>query len=234
MKKFSALALLASAIASTHAVAADSSLAGLYVGGNLGIATPTMTLEDSDCWYNCSAYTLNPSGLTYGLQVGQNFVNGSLLLGWSLDYNLASIDETYDYGFYTGPNDDMRIESEFKSALSLRGKAGMVVDKTAVVLSFGPAQGDFETTFSDRNNNLSNPGVWDRATLDDTVNGFVYGLGIEHAWSDTLLVSVDLSKYDFEGEDGLVIENPSATQSNYKVKFLNSLDTVRVSANYKF
>lgn len=229
--KMAVIAVLTS-LASSVAMA-DDNLAGFYVGGNIGIGAPSMTVEDSDCWYNCSAYTQRPTGLTYGLQVGQNIVSGSLIMGWSLDYNMGSLDETFDYGYGNGTNDDMRIESEFKSAMSLRVKAGVVVGNTAIAVNFGPARADFESSFSDRNGQAGNPAAWDTARFDDSSSGYVYGVGVEHTFTPNLLVGMDISKYSFDTEEKTVIQS-NGTNSGSKVKFVNSLDTFRVSANYKF
>lgn len=229
--KLAVVAVLTSLASSV--VIADDNLAGFYAGANIGIGAPSMTVEDSDCWYNCSAYTQRPTGLTYGIQVGQNIVSGNLLLGWALDYNLGSLDEAFDYGYYNGTNEDMRIESEFKSALSLRVKAGLVVGDTAIAVNFGPARADFESTFTDRNNQAGNPAAWDKASFDDSSSGYVFGVGVEHAFSPNLLVGMDISKYSFDAEEKTVI-NSAGSNTGSKVKFVNSLDTFRVSANYKF
>ncbi|MCC6200490.1 MAG: outer membrane beta-barrel protein [Moraxellaceae bacterium] len=234
MKKMTAATLLISAMASSMAMADESQLGGFYVGANIGMAAPSMTVEDSDCWYNCSAYTQRPTGLTYGLQGGQNIISGNLLLGWVLDYNLASLDESFDYGYGNGTNDDMRIESEFKSAMSLRVKAGVVVGDTAIAVNFGPARAEFESTFVDRNGQLGNPANWDKATYDDSTSGFVFGVGVEHAFSKNLLVGLDISKYSFDAEQKTVIDGPTGTDTGSKLKFVNSLDTFRVSGSYKF
>lgn len=234
MKAKMAAAFLMTSLASSVALA-DSDLGGFYVGANLGLGAPSMTVEDSDCWYNCSAYTQRPTGLVYGLQGGQNIVSGSMLLGWSLDYNAGSLDETYNYGYYTNPvtNGQMEIKSEFKSVMSLRVKAGLLVGDTAVSVNFGPARGKFESSFSDHNNQPTNPAAWDTATKDGNSSGFVYGVSVEHTFAPNLLVSADISKYSFDTEDTTVIR-ANGTDSGYKIKLVNSLDTFRIGASYKF
>ena len=125
------------------AQAADN-LAGPYVGGKLVGAHAQMTIEDTDCWYNCSAYTQAKSGGLYGIQGGFNWISGSLLFGASAEYIGGSLEEQFQYGSYTGTYDDMILTSELKGLASIRGKMGLVVNDTAIVLSAGVAQGDFE------------------------------------------------------------------------------------------
>jgi opacity protein-like surface antigen len=234
MKAKMAAAFLMTSLASSVALA-DSDLGGFYVGANIGMGAPSMTVEDSDCWYDCSAYTQRPTGMIYGVQGGQNIVSGNMLLGWSLDYNAGSLDETYNYGYGLNPdpNSQMVIKSEFKSVMSLRVKAGLLVGDTAVAINFGPARGKFETSFSDHNNQSGNPAAWDTATKDGNSSGFVYGVSVEHTFMPNVLVSADISKYSFDTENTTVIR-ANGTDSGSKIKIVNSLDTFRIGASYKF
>jgi|GEM_PF-5828045 len=110
-----------------------------------------MTQEDSDCWYNCSAYTQVADSFGYGIQGGYNWVSDNLLLGVAANYTGGGPDETFDTGFYTGPSEDIQSTSELKSLLSLRFRAGLVLNKTAIIVSAGPALGDFDHEYRDRN-----------------------------------------------------------------------------------
>ena len=128
--------------------AETSPLSGFYAGGNVSRVQAAMTIEDSDCWYNCSAYTQEANGANFGIQGGYNWVQDNLLMGASLEYLAGGVDETYDYSGY-GSEPQMHAISELKSLISLRFRAGLTLGKTALVISTGPAQGDFESQFLD-------------------------------------------------------------------------------------
>lgn len=227
MKKFALAVLAASTFSAAHA--ADD-LTGFYVGASLGNTIATTTVEDSDCWYNCSAYTVKPDGLSYGIQGGQNLASDSLLYGWSVDYVVTDAEDNFDYGFYNNANDEMRAQSEVKSLLSVRAKAGLAVGKTALTASFGIAQGEFDSRLIDRNNFGANQYA---SKYDDTASGVVYGIAIEHAVSANLIVAADLSKYSFDTESADFRDGNGVNQ-NYRVNFVHNVDTFRLSANYKF
>lgn len=227
MKKIALAVLAASTFSTAHA--ADD-LSGFYVGASLGNTMATTTVEDSDCWYNCSAYTVKPEGLSYGIQGGQNLTSDSLLYGWSVDYLVTDAEDNFDYGFYSGANDDMRAQSEVKSLLSVRAKAGLTLGKTALVASFGVAQGEFDSRLIDRNG-FSATQYWSK--YDDTSSGVVYGIALEHAVSANLVVSADLSKYSFDTESA-DFRDSNGNDQNYRVNYVHNVDSFRLSANYKF
>lgn len=221
------------AVTSTLAFAdSGNSLAGLYVGGHVGLANASMTNEDSDCWYNCSAYTQRTTGLAYGIQIGQNFTSGNLLFGYVGDFTLASgVDKKLIYA-----GDRMETSSEFKSVFSLRAKTGLLVNDTAISLTYGPAWGKFESSFA-TGPAYGTPSYSNE--LSGRTLGVVYGVNIEHAFRNNLIISVDYSRYTFrdvaEGwyqDDG----TPDYYSGGYRynAKYVNSVDTARVSASFKF
>ena len=227
MKAFKTAALLATLVAAPSAFA-ESSIAGFYVGGNLGVAQPTMTIEDSDCWYNCSAYTNRPTGFDIGLKVGQNLTSGNFLFGWDFEYDFVGADDELQYGYYNGPQDTMVASGDFKSVVALKGKAGIADQDTALALVFGLAQADIESELRDQSGTPGNTADDYKATSGD-VMGMVYGLSVQHAMGN-LIVGADISKYAFETDTATM----QPDNSFYKVNFVNDLDTFRVSVAYKF
>jgi hypothetical protein len=232
MKKILATALVLGAI-SPLAFAGGT---GLYVGGKLAYNNTSMTTEDTDCYNECSAYTLRPAGGAFGLQVGQNFNSGSLLYGWSLNDDIGSQKQsiTYgslDYNSQSPTSSRATIQSKLKSVMSLRFKAGLQVNDTAVVASFGPARGDFEQSFDYSSNATTT--THDVGGISGKISGTVMGLSLEHNCSDQLMVSLDFSSYTFKNKIA-VINTPGNPASQAQINFVNSLSQVAVTANFRF
>ena len=209
-----------------------SGLAGPYAGVQLVGAQASMTIEDSDCWYNCSAYTQRKTGGLYGLQGGFNWVSGNLLLGAELEYAAGGLEKSFDYGYYNGTNDDMRLTSELKNVAALRLKMGLVSNDTAIVVSVGPAQGKFEGEFRDRDGTLIATDD-DVASFSDDISGLVFGVSAEHALTSNITIGLKYSRYTFSDKSATVF-NDGVTNSGSIVKFVNEVDSFAVSANWSF
>jgi opacity protein-like surface antigen len=213
---------------------AASGLAGPYVGGQLTVAQPSMTIEDSDCFYDCSAYTQRKVGALVGIQGGYNWVENNFLMGAELEYSTGSIEKTFEYGFGTGPSQDMKLTSTLKGVGSLRFKTGLVSGNTALVISAGPAFGKFEGEFRDRDETVNDRADDDIASQSGNMTGLAYGVSVEHAWTSNLLVHFRYSRYSFTEKTSIVKEDPSETQSNNLVKFVNEADTFALGASWSF
>ena len=238
MKTISKKILLLGAIMlsiSSNLYADDSPFSGPYVGAHLSRVEASMTQEDSDCWFNCSAYTQNADSFGYGIQGGYNWVNENLLLGVEARYTAGGPDETFEAGYYNNPPEDMKYTSELKNLLSLRFRTGLVLNKTAIILSAGLAQGDFDHEFRDQRNSGEDPSDDDVARYSGDTSGWVTGIGIEHAFTDHILVGVGYSQYSFDTEQSNVIgDNGTGTNFGYIVKFVDTANTFDISVSYTF
>jgi opacity protein-like surface antigen len=212
---------------------AASGLAGPYVGGQLTVAQPSMTIEDSDCWYNCSAYTQRKLGALVGIQGGYNWVSDGFLLGTELEYSAGSIEKTFEYGYYNDPRQAMKLTSTLKGLGSLRFKSGLVIGDTAFVVSVGPAFGKFEGEFRAQDNTVDRADD-DVATQSGNMSGLAFGAGIEHAWTPNLLINFRYSRYSFTEKTSVVDEDPLSTDSKSIVKFVNEADTFALGASWSF
>lgn len=231
MKKVLVMAALVGAAGAAHAE--DSALAGFYAGGHVARVQATMSIEDSDCWYECSSYTQDANGFDFGVQGGYNWVQDNFLMGVSLEYTAGGADETYDYAGYGSP-DNMHAISELKNLASLRFRAGLTMGKTAVVISTGPAQGDFDSKFLDRDD--GNPSATQYAAEQTgNVSGWVNGINIEHAFADNIVAGVGYSNYVFDDDyDIMRDQTTGAISGDYQVKFINSASSTNFFVNYQF
>ncbi|HTE39178.1 MAG TPA: outer membrane beta-barrel protein [Steroidobacteraceae bacterium] len=224
---------IAGLLSAASANAEWTGLAGPYAGVQLVGAQASMTIEDSDCWYNCSAYTQRKTGGLYGLQGGFNWVSGNLLLGAELEYAVGSLEKSFDYGFYNGANDDMRLTSELKNLAALRLKMGLVSNDTALVVSVGPAQGKFASEFRDRDGTLADAADDDVASFSDEISGLVFGVSAEHAFTSNITIGLKYSRYSFNDKSDTVFTN-GVTNSGSIVKLVNEVDSFALSANWSF
>ncbi len=233
MKFYSTLSIAAVlGMSLTSSAMAAGSLAGPYVGVQLGLNQPSMTVEDSDCWYDCSAYTNSKLGVMPGIQAGWNWVSGSFLTGVSLETSFGSIKETAEYANWNylssgsyDINHDEEVRTKFKGVSSLRGRMGLMVDNTAIIVSAGFAKGRFDSELREMNRTADESDDYN-SKFSGSMNGVVTGISIEHTISEHLSLGLDLSSYAFKTEqsnwtnvsDGSVDDN----KSNHAHKLQNA------------
>jgi len=114
----------------------------------------------------------------------------------------------------------------------------LVEDATAISFSFGPARGKFESSFLALDNICCGlAGSYNKQ--DGNTRGWVYGAGIEHAFSKNLIGSFDYSHYVFQDKTG-TWHHPDGTPDYYSgtfpyyAKYSNTVDIARVTVSYKF
>ncbi|MDG2471931.1 MAG: outer membrane beta-barrel protein [Pseudomonadales bacterium] len=235
-KKIKILGLFCLTLSSTNLYADESAFAGSYIGGHLSRVGASMTQEDSDCFYNCSAYTQVNDSPGFGVQGGFNVVRDNLLMGIELNYTDTAGEgkEDFEAGYYnTPPPQDMKYTSELKGLMSLRFRAGLVLNNTAIILSAGPALGDFDHEFRDQNNSANDQSNDDVASYSDETSGWVTGVAIEHAFTNKVIASASYSQYTFDDEQSTVIDD-SGIDDGYIVKYIDTVDTFDISVSYKF
>jgi hypothetical protein len=223
--------LAVSVVVAAPVLAADS-LAGPYVGAKLGLGDTSSTIEDTDCWYDCSAYTLRKSSAVGGVQAGWNWVGGSLLSGVSLDYVLAGSGNSLAYGQYYNDSSEtygaMTAATKIKDVVSVRGKLGLVVGDTAVVASGGFASAKIDSTLT--YNITAN---YAQADASRNYSGTVIGVSVDHALGPHLSLSLDLSQYEFNSKQAPFL----GSDTNNKYYTTNNYSSVAIAAlalNYRF
>jgi hypothetical protein len=209
--------LAVSVVVAAPVLAADS-LAGPYVGAKLGLGDTSSTIEDTDCWYDCSAYTLRKSSAVGGVQAGWNWVGGS---GNSLAYGQYYNDSSETYGAMTAA-------TKIKDVVSVRGKLGLVVGDTAVVASGGFASAKIDSTLT--YNITAN---YAQADASRNYSGTVIGVSVDHALGPHLSLSLDLSQYEFNSKQAPFL----GSDTNNKYYTTNNYSSVAIAAlalNYRF
>jgi hypothetical protein len=222
MKKIIAAVAVVSAFVAPVSFAAES-LAGMYGGLNLGLGTLTSTVEDSDCWYECSSYTNRPTDFTYGLKFGQNLTSGSFLYGWDVDYDFSSISKDGTAIDYGTAGSGIVHESKLKSLATAKVKVGLVVQDTAIAMSYGLALGDLDDAYV-----CASCGPNEARTSGQQM-GVAYGMSLQHALGNNLVLSGEYQTVKFN-----TANEPMNDGSDYYMHFIDSLDQFRVSVAYKF
>lgn len=159
---------------------------GFYAGGYVAATAFETDTADYWCWYACDApgdseieFSIGAQG-GYNWQVGENFVTG-------IEADIATgakSSETINYSSDSG----VRWKSEWKWLLTVRGRAGLNVNRTMVYVTGGVAFADGD--FSARE--FYSGDFPDEAKTSKTLTGLVGGAGIEHALTDTLRLKVEV------------------------------------------
>lgn len=247
------LTLLAAAcLFSANAFAADG-FTGFYIGAHAGHGK-----GDSDnsvalggAWASESAalqaevvdgfsQSLNPSGSTFGVQLGYDhqFASG-FLLGGEFDYSKLNVEDTDSTGLQpttTFPslsyNFTNRIEAD--DSLSLRLKAGYTNGSHLVFVTAGIGQVDVDASAG----MVSNGGYNKLGTTSKSLDTTVWGVGYEYLFADNwsfrfdyLNTDADDFRYDTVYQPGSSFVTPAYTET---VRQEFDYDTFRVGVNYRF
>ena len=154
------------------------------------------------------------------------------LLGGEAEYNFGSIKKEFQYGYYTGAQQQMKLTSKLKNLGSVRVKMGLVVNDTAIAVSAGPAFGKIESEFRDQSGTASAADD-DVASQSGNVSGLAYGVGVEHAVSSNLVIGLKYSRYKF-GEKTATVVMSNGVNTGSKVKFVNDVDAFNVGVGWRF
>jgi outer membrane immunogenic protein len=210
---------------------------GFYAGGYIGATAFETETNDYWCFFACDApgdseieFAIGAQG-GYNWQVGENFV-----LGIHADIGTgASSSETISYGF----DDGVEWESEWNWLLTIRGRAGLNVNRTMLFVTGGLAIADADFSAIEIDEGLKDDY---NAKASETLTGLVAGVGIEHTLTDTLrltaeVLSIVMPKEDacwrrFGNIDNACVTNEGANDDH--VHWKTSGTSIRVGLNWLF
>lgn len=128
-------------------------------------------------------------GALYGIAVGYNFQNGSMVYGGELTWSGSDVS-----GSEACNNPAFQCYGSIDSIATLRGRVGYLVQpQTLVYGTLGYAMGDL--TFGTDN------GAGAGGEQSRNVGGYVVGLGVEHAFTDRVNFRAAILHYDFHEDD---------------------------------
>lgn len=202
--------------------------AGFYAGAFVGGGTYAGTAQDNGgnaLDNDGQMVRLDDFAGEAGLLVGYNVQRGSLVYGAELDYAANSFDteETYDA--------DFRQQAGLSSLLSLRGRVGVTIDETLIFGTVGYGIASVQACISDDEDAICDPDDNRTAVLDETLDGLVFGIGLEHRLSDTLSVRLDYLQFESVWSDDLSY-NENVDQE--LARFSADAKAIRFGVNYHF
>lgn len=144
---------------------------GLYVGGNLGGAWPTVTLRDN---LTGNSFSGDQSGFIGGTQIGYNFQLDNLVLGIEWDFDWSNINATRN-GFVGSGIGTIRASTDMPWITTLAGRVGLTLDHTLIYLKIGGGWVRNDAVITNLTSNA-------RVSASNTNGGGLIGAGAEYAF----------------------------------------------------
>lgn len=116
---------------------------GLYVGGNLGVATNHFERNDLNGFLtDFNTFSFQETNFTAGVQLGYDWQCGNRLAGLVVDWNWVDHDRTLNTTSAAGGF----IEGENNWFTTIRGRFGLTVCDALIYVTLGGVVSRFETT----------------------------------------------------------------------------------------
>lgn len=154
--------------------------------------------------------SLSPEGAFGGGQIGYNAVFGRMLVGVEADIQGADINDST-----AGP--DGFASTDINLFGTVRGRLGLVSDRTLIYATAGYAWADVDTSIS---------GAFGTISGSDTLDGYTVGGGIEYALSDNWSTKLEYQYVD--------LEDTRFGLGAVATKIDPDFHTVRAGLNYRF
>jgi outer membrane immunogenic protein len=244
--------------------------AGVNVGANWGGDCKTTSLSRFDIAVTPRVYTpvagfdggcnnSEDAGILGGGQVGYNAQFGQMVLGVETDFDVASQNRsattyvfgtpaqigggggtTVPFGVYAFPG-----ENSNKFIGTLRARLGFAIDRTLLYvtggLAYGSHSGNGGVAYYNGSTATGAPtAVFTRPGSNNSGVGYVLGVGVEHAISNTWSVKLEYLHADLGHRGGggySTSYQPAFTTTNYTLNTPSSRvtsDSIRVGLNYRF
>ncbi len=222
------LASSGSVFAADISAAAPISWDGFYLGAHLGYADGEFTNYDkssSHCWYCEANYGSDTNGIIGGGTVGYNFTAGQILLGVEGELGISKIsgsatDTTYYDPYLPKTSVDMNYYG------TVAGRLGYIVGD---FLLYGKAGWGFMNA----DMNWKDPGYDAHASGSEFLNTWVYGGGVEYAYSPSVSVKLEYLRFQLDQTETMNIQDDE--YPGYKQKIgIDGVNTFKVGINYHF
>jgi len=202
---------------------------GGYIGANVGVAhldgTCGPTAASYGYYLTCGSYygnantTINATSIAGGAQAGYDWQSGSFVYGVAADWSWTGLRGTAygsDFGYY-------EAKANVDWLASVRGRAGLAVDKTMVYFTGGLALGGVHGDFI--------YGGTSYGTVSKVNVGWVAGLGLEHRFTPNWSAFAEALYYDLGSvKGGMYTYSVETYQNQYYFQVMEA----RVGLNYRF
>jgi outer membrane immunogenic protein len=255
MKKLFVVTTILSALAGSHAVAADlptkgpapvvvrpgcAQFGGFYVGGNAGWASNTNRWSDRDAWsgeitddlLRGNVSTTN-NGFIGGVQGGYNWQTNCTVFGVEADYSWSNVkNSTLETDGDVGVDvDTLTIESRLRGLGTLRTRAGVVVDNLLIYVTGGVALGNFKRTYTQTDNNVPVSEVFQHS---NNRWGWVLGVGTEWAINQNWSIKGEALYHQFKSDDTTFVCTAFCAAEAKRFSNEDSVWVGRIGFNYRF
>jgi outer membrane immunogenic protein len=206
----------------TSPVAAEYDWSGLYAGVRFGYADGKSDFFIGGAGGGGTDVTapLDPDGFIGGVHIGFNQeLANRFVLGAEADLAYSNVDAVTTFA-----GAGALLESELKWSGSARLRAGYAFDRTLPYITAGVAAAKYEMS-------VIGSGLGGSITIhDETHLGWTVGAGVEHAFTDRWIASVEYRYSDFGKKDISVPLFGPGTVANIDLK----TQDLRVGLSYKF
>jgi outer membrane immunogenic protein len=206
----------------TSPVAAEYDWSGLYAGVHFGYADGKSDFFIGGAGGGGTDVTapLDPDGFIGGVHIGFNQeLANRFVLGAEADLSYSNVDAVTTFA-----GAGALLESELKWSGSARLRAGYAFDRTLPYITAGVAAAKYEMS-------VLGSGLGGSITVhDETHLGWTVGAGVEHAFTDRWIASVEYRYSDFGKKDISVPLFGPGTVANIDLK----TQDLRVGLSYKF
>jgi opacity protein-like surface antigen len=218
---FTSASLLALALSGTQIRAADVQSSsydwsGSYIGVSGGMADHQARYDDiTNDWFGAT-HDHNNRGYLLGLQGGHNWQNGPVVFGVEADFSFLAADNKQIY------SSDVIQKDKANWMGTLRGRAGLGLDRTFLYVTGGLAVADFDRSWTEFNDV---PDSW--SSMGGTKLGVIGGIGIERALTGNLTLKSETLIAKFGG-------NSSTNPDGFNMITDDTVFVSRVGLNYRF
>jgi len=174
-----------------------------------------------------------------GATVGYNAQFDSFVLGIEGDVAWANISADgesyweYDYGGANYGNTETYIESSLDAFATLRGRAGLAIDRFMPYVTAGVAWGSVTTSIESYNfNNIAAETEIEPTSASESLFGWTAGIGAEYAITDSIRVKAEYSYLDL-GTSEATFEY-SDDNGPYTLSLDHKYHTVKLGLNFAF
>jgi outer membrane immunogenic protein len=213
------------------AMAGDYNWSGLYVGAHGGYNWADIDYPGAAPAPSGPPRPSLQSGLVGG-QLGYNFQTSGLVIGGEVDFSFSGAESTERDGNY------LTQSYEIENLGSVRARLGYAMGSFLPFVTGGWAWAD--TTFNQTCPDGAQFGHCRPAaagpynkTVSETVDGWVYGGGVEAAISKNWSLHAEYLRYEFDEQDYELGSSGNGTVLGAKT-LEHEVDVVRVGVNYRF
>lgn len=205
---------------------------GLYIGAHVGGAWTDTTVIDLDGYNDPPIFGYDVENVFGGLQAGYNFSKSGFVFGIEGEAGYLALDGDAQYPDYVGvrgPTDSLS-SLEGGAYGTIAGRAGFAVKNLLIYGKAGWGIADVEASFID-----TDPDgliLVSGTSKSETIDGAVYGGGIELALGSQTSLKVEYLRLDFDQSITVsAIDNIGVTRRFQHD--VDAIDTVKVGVNFK-